>query len=411
MSTVAIVSEYNPFHNGHKYHLEQALKLSGADHSIAIMSGNFLQRGIPALTNKYHRAYMSTLSGVDMVFELPFVYATASARDFATAAVIMMNKLSVVDYIAFGVETDDLEAICFIANLIQNEPKEIGRQILMYLSSGMSYPASRLAAYKKYLNSDILADILSNPNNILATEYLAALLKTDSDIKPIAVKRNASEYNSTNIDSSICSATAIRQQFIENEGSAKMPANVEKVVPEQVFSSMNKEYHESFPVFDDDLSAALAYSRIIDDNNSEFVDMNNDLINRMNKVNLQTSFSELAASLKTKNITLSHINRALLHYIFRLNQEAYNSFKDNGYIYYAKLLSLRKEASHILKCINDNADIPVINKTADGVKLLDSTGYDMFRYDNMATTLYNQLVYEKYGTILPNDYTRSISII
>lgn len=411
MSTVAIVSEYNPFHNGHKYHLEQALKQSGADHSIAIMSGNFLQRGIPALTNKYHRAYMSTVSGIDMVFELPFVYATASARDFATAAVIMMNKLSVIDYISFGAETDDLEALCFIANLISDEPEEIGRQIKILHSSGMSYPASRQEAYKKYLNNDKLTDMISSPNNILATEYLAALIKTNSKIKPIIVKRNASEYNSTNIDSSICSATAIRQQFIENAGSVEMPAKVEKVVPKQVFSSMKKEYHVSYPVFEDDMSAALAYSRIIDVNNTEFVDMDIDLINRMNKVHLQTSFSELAASLKTKNITLSHINRGLLHYLFRLKPEAYNSFKKNGYIYYAKLLSLRKEASHILKCINNNADIPVINKTSDGMKLLDSTGYDMFRYDNMATTLYNQFIYEKYGTILPNDYTRSISII
>lgn len=411
MSTVAIVSEYNPFHNGHKYHLEQALELSGADNSIAIMSGNFLQRGIPALTNKYHRAYMSAAAGVDMIFELPFVYATASARDFATASVTMMNKLSVIDYMAFGAETDDIDALYLIANLISDEPEEIGRQIKMLHSSGMSYPASRQEAYKRYLNNDKLTDMISSPNNILATEYLAALIKTQSKIKPIVVKRNSSGYNSTSIDSSICSATAIRQQFVENMDSTMIPDKIETVVPKQVFSSMSKEYHASYPVFEDDVSSALSYSRIIDGSDAEYVDMDTDLINRMNKTNLQTSFSKLAAALKTKNITLSHINRGLLHYILRLTPEKYTSFKENGYVYYAKLLSLRREASHILKNINKNSDIPVINKTADGIKLLDSTGYEMFTYDCMATSLYNQFVYEKYGTILPNDYTQTISII
>ncbi len=411
MSTVAIVSEYNPFHNGHKYHLKQALELSGAEYSIAIMGGNFLQRGIPALTNKYHRAYMATASGIDMVFELPFVYATASARDFATASVTMMNKLSAIDYISFGAETDDIDALYSIARLISNEPEEIGRQIKMLHSSGMSYPASRQKAYKEYLNNDNLAAIISSPNNILATEYLAALIKTNSKIKPIVIKRNASEYNSTDIVSSICSATAIRQQFAAHMDAPVIPALIEKVVPTQVFYSMNQEYHVSYPVFEDDISSVLSYSRMIDGSNTEYVDMDIERINRMNKTDLRTSFSKLAASLKTKNITLSHINRGLLHYIFKLTPDEYISFKKNGYIYYAKLLSFRKEAAHILKSINRNSDIPVINKTADGIKLLDSTGSDMFAYDLMATALYNQLIYEKYGTFLPNDFTQTISII
>ena len=411
MSVVAIISEYNPFHNGHKYQLEQSLALTGADNAIAVMSGNFLQRGIPAISNKYHRAAMASAAGIDIIFELPFVYATASARDFAFAAVSMINNLHIADYLSFGAETDDLDALYTIAGLLVNEPAEISSTIKKLLSDGLSYPAARQHAFRNYLKNDYLIDILSSPNNILATEYLASLIKTASTMKPIVIKRKDSCYHSRDIHSSICSATAIRHLLFESEQTDFPYHKLKEVVPDCVFDIIINAYRSQMPVYEDDLSEVLSYRRILDRNDLTFVDMDSELRNRMKKLNMYLRFSETALSLKTKNKTLSHINRGLLHYILQLTSQDYHVFKENGYIYYAKLLSLRREASGIVKEINKNSTITVINKTADDIKKLNPTALNMFQYDLMATDIYNRLIYDKYGNILPNDFMQSICII
>ncbi len=411
MSIVAIVSEYNPFHNGHKYQLELAKEITGSDYSISIMSGNFLQRGVPAIMNKYCRAAIAASNGIDIVFELPFVYATASARDFATASVSMMNKLGIVDYISFGAEADDINVLFDIAEVIANEPDSIGNTIRTLLSHGYSYPIARKQAYIEYFNNDHVAEIIASPNNILAIEYLAALIKTNSNIKPILIRRKAAGYNSTEISSGICSATAIRQLLFNNNTCNTVPSELENVVPATTYMRMCEEYFTSYPIFDDDISNALIYSRIYNDISADYVDMDKTILNRMNKAALHMSFSELSASLKSKNITLSHINRGLLHYIFKLTKNEYEEYKNNGYIYYAKLLSLRKNASSVLKDIYKSSMVPIINKTADGISKLSDYGLSMFSYDQKATSIYNQIVYDKFGTVLSNDFTQTISII
>ena len=211
MSTIGIVCEYNPFHKGHEYQIEQAKAVTNADHVVCFMSGDFLQRGVPALADKYTRAEIALRCGVDVVFEIPFVYATSSARDYAFAAVTMMNLLQDIDYIAFGAETEDLQLLSDIADITVNEPSDVSDEIQRLSASGISYGLARASAVSAYLakntvdrdsrkyrgyTEENISTVMSSPNNILAIEYLAAMSATNSKLKPILIKRISSAYDS-----------------------------------------------------------------------------------------------------------------------------------------------------------------------------------------------------------------------
>lgn len=195
MKTVAIIAEFNPFHNGHKYIVNQAKKITNSDYCISIMSGNFLQRGIPSMWDKYTRATIAVQEGIDLCLELPFPYATGSAYDFAMGAVSILNSLNSVDYLCFGAETDDLALFERITEILINEPDEYKTQLKTYLSQGLSFPSARSNALVSILQDTSISDLLSKPNNILALEYIHSLKKINSPIKPIIIKRIIANYH------------------------------------------------------------------------------------------------------------------------------------------------------------------------------------------------------------------------
>lgn len=189
-NVLAIIGEYNPFHNGHLYHLNKSKEIAKSDYTIAIMSGNFVQRGTPAIIDKWSRAKMALLNGIDLVIELPSIYSISSAENFAMGAIKILNSLKIVDKFSFGAETDDIEILQQFADILTDEPPEFKSLLNHELSKGVSFPKARENALLMYLN-DIrkYANILSSPNNILAIEYLKALNYTESELMPIAVKR------------------------------------------------------------------------------------------------------------------------------------------------------------------------------------------------------------------------------
>ena len=189
-SVLGIIGEYNPFHNGHMYHLNKSKEKASANYTVAIMSGNFVQRGAPAIVDKWTRAKMALLNGVDLVLELPCIYSISSAENFAMGAIKTLNALKIVDKIAFGCETDDITILEAFADTLTDEPAEFRSLLAHELSKGISFPKARENALLMYLN-DIrkYANVLSSPNNILAIEYLKALNLTNSSIFPFAVKR------------------------------------------------------------------------------------------------------------------------------------------------------------------------------------------------------------------------------
>ena len=215
---LGIVAEYNPFHNGHLYHLEQAKKMTGSTYTVAIMSGNFTQRGSTALIDKWSRAEAALHCGIDLVLELPVLYATSSAENFAEGAIRILDSLKVVDYLSFGAETSDIDLLDRLAEVLYKEPREYKNLLSHELSKGVSYPKARENALLMYLN-DIrkYVNVLSSPNNILGIEYLKALKKYKSSIRPVPIARFETGYNDIGYTENIASATAIRN-IVKNGG-------------------------------------------------------------------------------------------------------------------------------------------------------------------------------------------------
>lgn len=209
---LGIIAEYNPFHNGHFYHVNESKKLLGADYTVAVISGNFVQRGDTSLVDKWTKAEMAILNGVDLVLELPLIYSISSAENFAEGSIKLLNSLKIVDCLSFGSELCDVNTLNDFATVLHQEPKEFVSVLNHELGKGFSYPKARENALLMYLN-DIrkYANVLSSPNNILAIEYLKALKKYKSSISPVSIKRQLVEYNSTKIIDGFASATAIRQ--------------------------------------------------------------------------------------------------------------------------------------------------------------------------------------------------------
>lgn len=234
---LGIVAEYNPFHNGHIYHLQKAKELSGADYTVCVMSGNFVQRGNTAILNKWKRAEMAILNGVDLVIELPTVYSVASAESFSLGAIKILESLKIVDSISFGTETEDFAALNNLSGIMNEEPKKYKDLLSEELKKGLSYPKARENALMLYLNDNMrYSNILNGPNNILAIEYLKALKKVKSHIQPVPIKREKVYYNDNTIIDDFASATAIRE-LLKNGNFGE----IRKVVPIDTYKILSEE--------------------------------------------------------------------------------------------------------------------------------------------------------------------------
>ncbi|MDE6024588.1 MAG: nucleotidyltransferase family protein [Lachnospiraceae bacterium] len=407
MKTVAIIAEYNPFHNGHSFQLEMAKKLTSADYAIALMGGNFLQRGQAAMWDKYTRAHIACENGIDAVFELPFPYATGSARDFAYGAVSLLNKIGGIHFLCFGAETDDVALLSDIAATICSEPEEY-RQILKYhLSQGEPYPLARQKALCSYKKNAHLEAVLTAPNNILAIEYICALIKTASSIKPVAVKRDV-DYHSLNPKGQLASASAIRH--IINAENFDF-SQIENFISEHTLKILEKNYGTDSPLDISDSTQWLQQRLILSDYSDDICDMSTELCNRLKKLSPCVTYQDIIDTLKTKNITESRISRVLTHLLFNYTEQDRSSFLENGVAFYANLLALKSASSEIIKYISEVSLIPVITKKADfktKIKQLSVSGQDMatrmWQLDTMGTDFYNAIIFNRYNFKKQNDY-------
>ena len=217
MKTAAIICEYNPFHNGHEYHIMQTRNITGADCVIAIMSGNYVQRGTPAVMDKKIRTKSALLGGADLVIELPLFAACSSAPDFAIGAVSLLHKLGVIDYLSFGSECQDINKLKQIASFLIQHEEGIERGTKELMSLGHSYPKAKELYLREHLDDASLIEVLKQPNNILGIEYLKALLQLDSPIIPVCVTRVSNDHHSKELTPSISSATSIREILEQNQ--------------------------------------------------------------------------------------------------------------------------------------------------------------------------------------------------
>ena len=236
--TLAIIAEYNPFHNGHSYQIKKAKEITGAENVIVIMSGNFTQRGDTSLINKFEKTKIALQNEVNMVIELPVIYSISSAENFALGAIKIINQLK-VDYLVFGIEEENIEKLEEISEILVNENQNFKIKLKENLKKGKSYPKSREEAILKVLSGENVKKIINKPNNILAIEYLKILKKIKSNIKPIGIKRNIVEHNSQKSKKNFASGTYIRKLFNENKFD-----EIKKLVPKKSYKILKEQYNQ-----------------------------------------------------------------------------------------------------------------------------------------------------------------------
>ncbi len=318
---LGIIAEYNPFHNGHLYHLQKSLHDTGSSYSIAVISGNFTQRGSTSLVDKWTKTEIALKNGIDLVIELPLLYSISSAENFAEGAIKIFDSLKVVDYISFGSESGDISTLNTVADILYKEPREYKNILSHELGKGLSFPKARENALLMYLK-DIrkFSSVLSSPNNILGIEYLKALKKHKSNITPVTVERFDSNYNDTSYTGNIASATAIRN--IVKNGSFDI---LRKVIPESTYSILldNVKIGHIIPdlsVFEREIIYLLRKMSIAQI--AELPDVGEGLENAIkNTANSCNSIVEFLNIIKSKRYTNTRLQRILLYTLLGITKK------------------------------------------------------------------------------------------
>lgn len=398
MKSVGIVCEYNPLHNGHIFHINSSKQITGADVVICVMSGNFVQRGEPAIIDKYIRAKAAINSGADIVVELPVYASLSSAEGFAQKSVLILSALK-TDYICFGSESGDLQALYSVAKTTVSEDELLSSTIKQQLSNGLSYPASLSYALNKLYS--IPSEITGNPNNTLGIEYLKTIINNNLDIIPFTIKREGAGYHDTAIDKYM-SATGIRK-LITSQNDCDIAAQ-KQYLPEYLYSLLS--HNCIYPVTIDDFSLLFNYrmSEICNLSSTKkeaidllrsYPDISEDLANRiLSCYSKPLLISDFIENVKTKNITYSRISRAIMKIILGITEE------DN--CSYIRILGLSKNGCEYLKKKKNKINYPIITKVADSKELL--------KKEIHYNTIYNQIVYEKYNIQLKDEFRAGIYI-
>lgn len=405
---VGIIAEYNPFHNGHYYHLQKAKQEANADYCIAVISGNFTQRGDVSIVNKWAKAYMAICGGADLVIELPTIYSVSSAENFANGAIKILDSLKIVDSFAFGAEANDLATLNNIANVLNEEPKGYTNILNHELKKGISYPAARENAIMMYLN-DIkrYANVMGNPNNILAVEYLKALKNQKSKLTPIMIKRQKVYYNEHRIVDGYASATGIRELLKNKEYS-----DVSKVVPRSTYQILGQQANNgrmilSLEKYQKEIIYALRKMTV--EEIAELPDVSEGLENSIkNAANNCNNLTELINGIKSKRYTQTRIQRILIYALLGINKKMMENSKK--IIPYTRVLGFNSKGKMLIsEIMNKN---PKINMITSVKKYMDQNKNkqlaEMLDVDIFATDVYT-LGYD-YDSKANLDFTNNMII-
>ena len=405
---LGIVAEYNPFHNGHLYQLNYSKKITNSKYSVAVISGNFTQRGSTSLIDKWSKAEMAIKNGIDLIIELPLLYSISSAENFADGAIKILNSLGIVDYISFGTESGDISSLKTISDILVSEPEKYKSFLTAELNMGLSFPKARANALSMYLhNSKVNANILSSPNNILGVEYLKALKKYNSSIIPLTLKRTSVDYNETTYKNNIASSTAIRN-IVKN----KKFDILSKVIPQSSFSLINENIKNGhivpdLSVFEKEIIYNLRKMSIKDISN--LPDVNEGLEYSIKKaVNSCNTIDELLSNIKSKRYTITRLQRILLYSLLEITKDDMDiSKKITPYI---RILGFNNNGKYLLsKIAKENPNLEIITSVK---KFLDSSNNyyskKLLKKDILATNIYT-LGYAKNsnGNL---DYTHKIIV-
>lgn len=411
MQVNGIVAEYNPFHNGHLYQLNDAKKQTGADYTVVVMSGNFMQRGTPALLNKYRRTEMALKNGADLVLELPTLYSVSSAEFFAMGAVSILDKLGVVSHLCFGSESGDIETLRQLAEILAEESEEFTYALKQGLRQGLSYPSARTQAltelYPELMNC---RDVLALSNNILGIEYLKALKHRNSSMTPITTLRSSSNYGDRLMGSYQSSALALRHAIYDECDILSLSSQM----PDSAFEILESTLASSGAMRLDHFSHILHYKLLMeaDKGYTEYLDVSSDLSDRiLNHLDQFTSFRNFCDLLKTKDMTYTRISRSLMHILLNIRSTDMELARKEDYVNYARVLGFRKEAEPLLSAIKKNASIPLVTKLADAEKILDHAAFETLKKELRINSVYESTAALKSGQPMANEYRSPLVIV
>jgi predicted nucleotidyltransferase len=406
MSTVGVIVEYNPLHNGHLYHLQQSKKITGAENVIAVMSGHFLQRGEPALADKWARAEMALHAGCDLVLELPVAYSAQPAQWFAFGAVKVLDAAGVVDSICFGSESGNLESLELMASLLADEPLEFVDLLAKQLKEGLPYPSAFTAAAKTYLQSKGLPELafsLEQPNDTLGLHYLIALRKIKSIIVPYTLRREKSDYNQSNItDVRIASATALRKVLLNESGSLELLA---PYVPTTTLEILQREINAGrAPIHWEHFARPLFHElfRQEEVRIAEYSEVTEGLEHRIKNVLMdlpELTVDALLNALKTKRYTRTKLQRMLLRILLGHHKELLTAEKLTTGVEYIRVLGFNERGQRLLHEMRKKASVPVITSAARG-------NWSFLALDARAAAVYSLVFKDTDSSAALRDYTK-----
>ena len=451
MKVAGIIAEYNPFHKGHQYHIEETRKKTGADYVIVVMSGDYVQRGEPAIADKYMRTQMALSGGADLIIEMPTIYATASAEYFATAGIGILDQLGCVDYLSFGSEWAEVEDFSAYASLFLEEPEEYKQILQEQLKLGKNFPEARAFAAGKLLfdsKPEKAIGFLKEPNHILGLEYIKALKRRNSSIEPVVIKRKGNHYHENELTEGYSSATAIRQEMYHfyRNFSRKNPydieacnngkcENVEKNTNDRFSHIYNATYNKEkeepqafekalcgdyLPFIEgflqknfvtwEDLMPYLDYTFLLKNKViGKYFGMNLDLARRFQNIyEPGLSFEALIESLHARQITDAALRRVLLHIVLHMKYYPFLEEAKDIQVPYARILGFSKAAAPLLKKIRQKATLDIIQRPAEGKKLYanGSAQAQIYSIDIRTADLYEQISARKAGRKPVSEFTR-----
>lgn len=375
MKICATVAEYNPFHLGHLKHIDYMKNELGAERIVVLMSGNFTQRGEPAVLNKFTRAKQAIIAGADAVIELPTVFAAANAETFATGAINLLDDLGAVDGLCFGVESGQKENFSALASAMLDETKEFKKALRRHLEEGVSLAKAKFLTVRELEGEEFSEELISLPNNILGLEYTKALLKRNSGIQTYPMLRDG-DHNSLILKKGITSATSIRSKI--REGKLK---KLKKNLPPYVYEDL-----KPYPfAFDKITTAALLTAT--KEKLAETPDCSEGLENRIKAlVKDNKHIDALVDKISTKRYTAARIRRILTANLLGITKDFTDECLNSRL--YAKVLAVNSDNKDIISVLTENSRIPVITRKSD-TQELKKTALKSYELDVLANDIYN----------------------
>ncbi|MBQ8451381.1 MAG: nucleotidyltransferase family protein [Clostridia bacterium] len=384
MNFCGIISEFNPFHNGHKFIIEKAKEKTNCD-IVCVMSGNFVQRGEAAFQDKFTRAENAIKNGATAVLELPTIYACSNAENFAFGAIKILKAIG-AKFIAFGVENANIEILEKIAKLKFENSIEFQNSFKNEIENGINFNTALKRAIVKNIGEDV-TKILEKPNNVLAIEYLTAIYKLNAKIKPVAIERSDFGFNSKNENNEFLSAGSIRERFFEGK-------NISKFIPKNakidcIFNEKSKNTLKTLQI--------LKIKQTPEKQLSKLYDYNEGIEFRIKKCAQLGSFEEIKNNIVSPRYRENRVNKLMLYPLLEISKHIENLARHTKP--FAKVLAIDKNNKNLLK--TSKTKINLVSCTND-YNRLSSAQQKIIQIDLNSSEIYNTIC----GNCLKNDKTK-----